>query len=94
MLRLWPSWELGAGHGEGSVALSLCTTAHPLHTRFAKTIGTAIAKVTMRPNPRHGDQTLANMVGEAGFSAVRLEQFGAVQNGRLYAINLYNSHHI
>ena len=36
----------------GSVALSLFTTAHPLHTRFANTFGTSISQTTMRPNPK------------------------------------------
>ena len=36
----------------GSVALSLCTAAHPRrYTIFCKTIGISIADVTMRPNP-------------------------------------------
>jgi hypothetical protein len=33
----------------GSVALSLCTTAHPLHTRFAKLIGTSLSEARMQP---------------------------------------------
>jgi hypothetical protein len=41
-----------AGRAEGSVALSLCLTAHPLYTRFTKIIGTSISVTTMRPNPR------------------------------------------
>ena len=41
------------GHAQGSVALSLCTTAHSLHTRFAKVCGASIPEATMRPNPRH-----------------------------------------
>ena len=36
----------------GSVALSLCTTAHPLHTRFANIFGASVPETTMRPNPR------------------------------------------
>jgi hypothetical protein len=30
----------------------ICTTAHPLHTRFANIFGTSISEATMRPNPR------------------------------------------
>ena len=47
----------GRGHGhdarlEGSVALSLCATAHhPLHTRSAMISGPAVSESTMRPNP-------------------------------------------
>jgi hypothetical protein len=41
------------GHASGSVALSLCTAAHPLRTRIANRFGTAISETTMRPNPRH-----------------------------------------
>jgi hypothetical protein len=37
---------------QGSAALSLCTIAHPLHTRIANIFGTSISEVTMRPNPR------------------------------------------
>ena len=40
-----------SGRRSGAVALSLCTTAHPLHTRFAKRIGTSISEATMRPKP-------------------------------------------
>ena len=29
----------------------LCTTARPLHTRFAKVFGASISEVTLRPNP-------------------------------------------
>ena len=35
-----------------SVALSLCTSAHPLHTRFSNILGAAVAEATMRPGPR------------------------------------------
>jgi hypothetical protein len=37
---------------EGSVALSLCTTAHPLHTIFSIIFGTSLCETTMRPDPR------------------------------------------
>jgi Ca2+-binding EF-hand superfamily protein len=37
---------------QGSVALSLCTTAHPLCTRFANILGASISEATMRPNPK------------------------------------------
>jgi hypothetical protein len=40
-----------------SVALSLCTTAHPLHTRIANIFGTSISETTMRPNPRRSGTT-------------------------------------
>jgi hypothetical protein len=49
---------LGAGGGRrqgrawGSVALSLCTTAHPLYTGIANIFGASIPEATMRPNPR------------------------------------------
>ena len=36
----------------GPIALSLCTTAHPLYTRFTNIIGASIFEPTMRPNPR------------------------------------------
>jgi hypothetical protein len=32
--------------------LSLCTTAHPIHTVFAKRFGARLSKTTMRPTPR------------------------------------------
>jgi hypothetical protein len=35
-----------------SVALSLCTAANPLHTRFANIFGISISDTTMRPDPR------------------------------------------
>ena len=37
---------------QGSVALSLCTAAHPLYTRIANIFGASIYETTMRPNPR------------------------------------------
>ena len=37
-----------------SVALSLCTTAHPLYTRFANIFGASISETTMRPNSTGG----------------------------------------
>ena len=40
--------------GEGSVASWLCTTAHPLHTRFANVFGASVPDTTMRPDPRLG----------------------------------------
>ena len=39
------------GSASGSVAVSLCTTAHPLRTRFAKRFGVDVAEGTMRPDP-------------------------------------------
>jgi hypothetical protein len=36
----------------GSVALSLCTTTHPLYTRFTKRFGASVSETTMRPNPK------------------------------------------
>ena len=36
------------------IALSLCTTAHPLYTRFTIMFGTPMSEPTMRPNPRSG----------------------------------------
>jgi hypothetical protein len=40
--------------GQGSVAVSLCTTAYPLYNRFTKRIGASISEAIMRPNPRFG----------------------------------------
>jgi hypothetical protein len=40
---------------EGSVALSLCTTAHPLHTRFPNIFGT-FSEPRMGPDPRWAEQ--------------------------------------
>jgi hypothetical protein len=39
------------GPRQGSVAFSLCTTAHPLHTRFTNTFGASVSETIMRPNP-------------------------------------------
>jgi hypothetical protein len=41
-----------AGFSSGSVALSLCTTAHPIHTRFSNIFGISISESAMPPNPR------------------------------------------
>ena len=35
----------------GSATLSLCRTAHPLHTRLAKRFGGSIPETAVRPNP-------------------------------------------
>ena len=40
--------------GQGSAALSLCTTAHPAHTRFTNVFGPCVSEATMRPDPRLG----------------------------------------
>jgi hypothetical protein len=40
------------GSVQGSATLSLCTTAHPLYTRFTDTLGASISEATLRPNPR------------------------------------------
>ena len=59
----WPARRFNAGAtwtqqlpvrpspGLGSVALSLCTTAHPLYTRFTNTFGASIYEMMMRPSP-------------------------------------------
>jgi hypothetical protein len=47
-----PSAEFVAGCPKGSVALSLCTNPHPLHTGFTKTFGTSLSEPTTQPNPR------------------------------------------
>jgi hypothetical protein len=36
----------------GSVAMSLCAAAHPLHTRFSNVLGASISEATTRPNPK------------------------------------------
>ena len=40
-------------HAQGLVALSLCTAAHPLHTRFTNMFAASVSEATLRPNPRH-----------------------------------------
>ena len=81
----------------GSVALSLCTTAHPLHTRFTKIIGTSISEATMRPNagrralaradvaglgePHRGERPAAVRRGGGG-AALHAERAGAAAAGR------------
>jgi hypothetical protein len=37
---------------KGSVALPLCTTAHPLHTGFPNIFSASVCETTMLPNPR------------------------------------------
>jgi hypothetical protein len=44
--------------GRGSVALSLCTAAHSLHTRFTKIFSTSFSETTMRPKPTGGPRHL------------------------------------
>jgi hypothetical protein len=47
-----------------AVALSLCTTAHPLYTRFTNIFGTSISEATMRPNPTSRSSRCSS--GESG----------------------------
>jgi hypothetical protein len=52
-----PAMEVGLGRIVALqhlliVALSLCNTAHPRHTRFANIFGTSLSEATMRPNLR------------------------------------------
>ena len=37
---------------KGSVALSLCTTSHPLHTKLTSIFGACVSETTMRLDPR------------------------------------------
>jgi hypothetical protein len=46
----------------GSVALSLCTAAHLLYTRFANRFGTSISEATRRPNPRRARLRLLGLL--------------------------------
>ena len=49
---------------EGSVALSLCTAAHPLHTGVANILGASISEATMRPKPQaNGDDAVVLVKG-------------------------------
>ena len=45
-----PAWS--ARCAQGSVALSLCTAAHPLYSGFANRFGAPMSEAIMRPNPR------------------------------------------
>jgi hypothetical protein len=48
----WASCEpLLRRSSQGSVALSCCTTAHPLYTRLTMIIGASTSEAAMRPNP-------------------------------------------
>jgi hypothetical protein len=47
-----PGYLLEQEVGSGSLALSRCTTAHPLHTRFTNVFGIYISETRVRPNPR------------------------------------------
>jgi hypothetical protein len=59
----------------GSVALSLCNTARPLHTRFTKIVGASISETTVRPNPRSelGGMTVL-VANDLGVLSPRLDQ--------------------
>ena len=50
---------------KGSVALALCTTVHPLRTRFVNILGTSVSETTRRPNPGGTSSTTSS------FSATR-----------------------
>jgi hypothetical protein len=51
---------------QGLVALSLCTGAPPLYTRFANIFGASVSEMTMRPNPRSSRGCCAGRRGAAG----------------------------
>jgi hypothetical protein len=46
------AWTRPANEVLRSFTVSLCATAHPLHTRTAKVFGASFSEATMRPNPR------------------------------------------
>jgi hypothetical protein len=50
----------------GSVALSLCTDAHPLYTISTSIVGTSISEATMRLNPRSPPRTWWSSTAAAG----------------------------
>jgi hypothetical protein len=54
------------------VALSICTTAHPLHLprRLTNIFGASISERTMRPHPRHGIRTPygAGYIGQPSYA--------------------------
>jgi hypothetical protein len=61
------------GARQGSVALPLCATAHPLHTMFAKIFGTSISEATMQPAARTlGVRGRDGGPGDAGLRPQRL----------------------
>jgi hypothetical protein len=68
--------KLDLRHDEGSVALSLCTSAHPIYTRFANIFGASISEPTMRPNPRHEGGGKA--AKDPGLLLVRTQQLAIV----------------
>ena len=41
--------------------MSLCTTAHPLHTRFTNISGASVSETTVRPNPRSETVAVAEL---------------------------------
>ena len=61
----------------GSVALSLCTTTHPLYTRSTNIFGTSISIATMRPDPRSHSQGLAATQKSCGARCGRLTRLRA-----------------
>lgn len=58
---------LAAQCGEGSYAHPLCAADHPLHTGFAKMIGTAVSETTMRPDP---SRFRTPQIGRGSFASV------------------------
>jgi hypothetical protein len=45
-------WPASGWSAAGSVALSLCTTAHPLYTGCTSIFGASVPETTVRPDPR------------------------------------------
>jgi hypothetical protein len=65
--------------GEGSAALSLCTTAHPLHTRFTNIFDASVSEATMRLSPSAGRRRSAG--GQRGAGGA----FAGIGGASIYA---------
>jgi hypothetical protein len=79
---------------EGSLALSLCAAAHPLHTRFTDRTGASISEVAMRPNPRYCIM-MENLV-DAGYEVYAVDRCPTVRAcpGRLSTLRVFPSRSI
>ena len=70
---------------QGSVALSLCTTAHSLYAIFAIIFGTSVSETTVRPNPRWILQGWMLLIRGAGFGPPNGPMRGDLALSRLKA---------
>ena len=75
---------------EASVALSLCTTAHLLHTGVANIFGASLSEAAMRPDPRRARR--AGVLGDGNRLPARSGPLLSEGSTLIYGLS-YNAPH-